>query len=39
MGATDIPDTGRMAVLADPQGAAFALFSAPAGWEWRNDRH
>jgi predicted enzyme related to lactoylglutathione lyase len=31
MGATDIPDTGRMAVLADPQGAAFALFSAPAG--------
>jgi hypothetical protein len=28
MGATDIPDTGRMAVLADPQGAAFALFSA-----------
>ena len=31
MGATDIPDTGRMAVLADPQGAAFALFAAPAG--------
>ena len=31
MGATDIPDTGRMAVLADPQGAVFALFSAPAG--------
>lgn len=31
MGATDIPDTGRMAVLADPQGAAFAVFSAPAG--------
>jgi hypothetical protein len=31
MGATDIPDTGRMAVLADPQGAAFALFSAGAG--------
>src|ERR1700733_5595899 len=30
MGATDIPDTGRMAVLADPQGAAFALFS-PTG--------
>jgi hypothetical protein len=31
MGATDIPDTGRMAVLADPQGAAFALFAAPPG--------
>jgi hypothetical protein len=31
MGATDIPDTGRMAVLADPQGASFALFSAAAG--------
>ena len=31
MGATDIPDTGRMAVLADPQGAPFALFSAAAG--------
>jgi predicted enzyme related to lactoylglutathione lyase len=23
---TDIPDTGRFAVLIDPQGAAFALF-------------
>jgi predicted enzyme related to lactoylglutathione lyase len=31
MGATDIPDTGRMAVLADPQGAAFALYSSGAG--------
>jgi hypothetical protein len=31
MGATDIPDTGRMAVLADPQGAAFALFSPGSG--------
>src|ERR1700683_1990472 len=31
MGATDIPDTGRMAVLADPQGASFALFSDAAG--------
>jgi predicted enzyme related to lactoylglutathione lyase len=31
MGATDIPDTGRFAVLADPQGAAFALYSSPAG--------
>ncbi len=31
MGATDIPDTGRMAVLTDPQGASFALFSAAAG--------
>jgi predicted enzyme related to lactoylglutathione lyase len=30
MGATDIPETGRFAVLADPQGAAFALFS-PTG--------
>jgi predicted enzyme related to lactoylglutathione lyase len=30
MGATDIPGTGRMAVLADPQGAAFALFSPAA---------
>ena len=28
MGATDIPDAGRMAVLADPQGAAFALYSS-----------
>ncbi|HSY07206.1 MAG TPA: VOC family protein [Steroidobacteraceae bacterium] len=27
MGATDIPETGRFAVLADPQGAAFALYS------------
>ena len=26
MGPTDIPGTGRFAVLADPQGAAFALF-------------
>jgi uncharacterized protein len=31
MGATDIPETGRMAVLTDPQGASFALFSAAAG--------
>jgi hypothetical protein len=31
MGATDIPNTGRMAVLADPQGAAFALFSPAPG--------
>jgi predicted enzyme related to lactoylglutathione lyase len=31
MGATDIPDTGRFAVLADPQGAVFAMFSPPAG--------
>ena len=31
MGATDIPDAGRMAVLADPQGAVFALYSTPAG--------
>jgi predicted enzyme related to lactoylglutathione lyase len=30
MGATDIPAAGRMAVLADPQGAAFALYSAPS---------
>jgi len=30
MGATDIPDTGRFAVLADPQGAVFAIFSPPA---------
>ena len=30
MGATDIPDTGRFAVLADPQGAVFAIFSLPA---------
>jgi len=26
VGPTDIPDTGRFAVLTDPQGAAFALF-------------
>jgi hypothetical protein len=26
VGPTDIPDTGRFAVLADPQGAAFAVF-------------
>jgi predicted enzyme related to lactoylglutathione lyase len=25
-GPVDIPDTGRFAVLCDPQGAAFALF-------------
>jgi hypothetical protein len=31
MGATQIPDAGRYAVLADPQGAVFALFSPPAG--------
>jgi uncharacterized protein len=31
MGATDIPDTGRFAMLADPQGAVFAIFSPPAG--------
>src|ERR1700681_934170 len=30
MGATDIPDTGRFAVLADPQGAVFATYSLPA---------
>ena len=30
MGASDIPGTGRMAVLADPQGAAFAIFTAAA---------
>jgi predicted enzyme related to lactoylglutathione lyase len=30
MGATDIPDTGRFAVLVDPQGAVFAIFSQPA---------
>jgi predicted enzyme related to lactoylglutathione lyase len=30
VGATDIPDAGRFAVLADPQGAAFALYGAPA---------
>jgi predicted enzyme related to lactoylglutathione lyase len=30
MGATDIPSAGRMAVLADPQGAQFALYGAPA---------
>jgi len=30
MAATDIPGTGRMAVLADPQGAAFALYSPAA---------
>jgi predicted enzyme related to lactoylglutathione lyase len=30
MGATDIPETGRFAVLADPQGAVFAIFSLPA---------
>jgi predicted enzyme related to lactoylglutathione lyase len=28
VGPTDIPGTGRFAVLMDPQGAAFALFSA-----------
>ena len=31
MGATDIPGAGREAVLADPQGAAFALYSPPSG--------
>jgi predicted enzyme related to lactoylglutathione lyase len=31
MGATQIPDAGRYAVLADPQGAVVALFSPPAG--------
>ncbi len=29
-GATDIPNMGRYAVLADPQGAAFAVYSPPA---------
>ena len=27
--ATDIPDVGRFAVVADPQGSVFALFSGP----------
>jgi predicted enzyme related to lactoylglutathione lyase len=31
MGAPDIPSAGRMSVLADPQGAEFALYGAPAG--------
>jgi predicted enzyme related to lactoylglutathione lyase len=31
MGATDIPDAGRFAVLADPQGAEFAVYGAPSG--------
>src|SRR5665213_3137027 len=30
MGATEVPDTGRFAVLADPQGAVFALFTPAA---------
>jgi predicted enzyme related to lactoylglutathione lyase len=30
MSATDVPDTGRFAVLADPQGAVFALFTPTA---------
>jgi predicted enzyme related to lactoylglutathione lyase len=31
MGATDIPSAGRFAVLADPQGAEFAVYGAPSG--------
>jgi len=31
MGATDIPDAGRFAVLADPQGAEFAVYGVPSG--------
>jgi predicted enzyme related to lactoylglutathione lyase len=30
MGATDIPSAGRFAVLADPQGATFAIYGVPA---------
>ena len=30
-GATDIPNVGRFAVLADPQGATFAVFTPRAG--------
>ena len=30
-GATDIPNVGRFAVLADPQGATFAVFTPSAG--------
>jgi uncharacterized protein len=29
---TDIPDMGRFAVLADPQGAVFAVFRPAPGW-------
>jgi uncharacterized protein len=29
---TDIPDIGRFAVLADPQGATFAVFTASSEW-------
>jgi hypothetical protein len=29
---TDIPDMGRFAVLADPQGAVFAVFRPAKGW-------
>jgi predicted enzyme related to lactoylglutathione lyase len=28
----DIPDMGRFAVLADPQGAVFAIFRPAPGW-------
>jgi len=31
MGATEIPSAGRFAVLADPQGATFAIYGAPSG--------
>jgi len=30
-GATDIPNMGRFAVLTDPQGATFAVYTPPAG--------
>jgi uncharacterized protein len=30
-GATDIPNMGRYAVLTDPQGATFAVYTPPAG--------
>jgi uncharacterized protein len=30
MGPEDMPEIGRMAVVADPQGAAFGVFKAPA---------
>lgn len=31
---TDIPDIGRFAVIADPQGAAIALFKGTGAMEW-----
>ena len=34
---TDIPNVGRFAVLQDPQGASFAVFTSSDGRPWKED--